>query len=176
MDRLASFAKASPQSVPDDIDIFEIFHGYVAKVTKQATMDMTGLLGLQVALLNFALNFAPDRLDYVDNILGVCAETLREAGMTTVEDAACTKVLVQVRAPPGVSRRVPPPPPPPPPPSPRDGHWAMWRGMLATLRCVPRRTRMRKPAPASASPPPRPWCQSGAPLLALTRHSPRPSR
>jgi len=96
MDRLASFAKATPDAVPENINIFDIFHGYVAKVTKQATMDMTGLLGLQVALLNFALNFAPDRLDYVDNILGVCAETLGAQGSARVEDPACTKVLVQL--------------------------------------------------------------------------------
>lgn len=88
MNRLASFAKSSPEAISADINIFEIFHKHVAELNKvavlsnaaslqQALTDVNSMLALQVALLNFALNMNPDRLDYVDDILRICSEALQ---------------------------------------------------------------------------------------------------
>lgn len=70
MNRLASFAKNTPEGIPPDVNMLDIFHGHVSRMA--ANVDLAGILDLQVALLNFAMGFAPDNLDYVDQILKVC--------------------------------------------------------------------------------------------------------
>lgn len=49
---------------------------------------MTAILALQVALVNFALGFAPDRLDFVDQTLVSVVETLVKNNVTTLEGKA----------------------------------------------------------------------------------------
>ena len=57
-------------------------------------MDTAGVLGLQVALLKFALGFAPERLDFIDGILAVCVQTIGESG--TVTDSTCSQSVEQL--------------------------------------------------------------------------------
>jgi vacuolar protein sorting-associated protein 35 len=69
MNRLAAYAKAEPGNIPPDVNMLEVFHTHVTKMA--ATVDLAGILDLQVALLNFSLGFAPEKLDFVDQILEV---------------------------------------------------------------------------------------------------------
>lgn len=49
---------------------------------------MSAILDLQVALVNFALGFAPDRLDFVDQTLVSVVETMVKNNVTTLEGKA----------------------------------------------------------------------------------------
>jgi vacuolar protein sorting-associated protein 35 len=95
MDRLADFAKKSADLIPEDLNIFALFCSYVAKMTKGNTLDLAGILTLQVALLNFALGFAPAERDYVDQILGFATQTLQANNVKRVEDTVSTKAISQ---------------------------------------------------------------------------------
>ncbi len=84
MDRLSSFVREHPDAVPADLQIFDLFHGYIAKISKDPSISLATMLALQVtrhaspssatgtfltckqvALLNFSLSLAADRVDQV---------------------------------------------------------------------------------------------------------------
>uniref|UniRef100_A0A7S4UC97 Vacuolar protein sorting-associated protein 35 n=1 Tax=Guillardia theta TaxID=55529 RepID=A0A7S4UC97_GUITH len=88
MNRLAAFAKAEPAQIPSDVDMLAIFHSHVSKMTGSNTLELAASLDLQVALVNFALGFAPDRLDFVDQTLAVCAQLLQSNGETRLSGPA----------------------------------------------------------------------------------------
>eukprot|EP00300_Choanocystis_sp_HF-7_P036362 c5220_g1_i1.p1 GENE.c5220_g1_i1~~c5220_g1_i1.p1 ORF type:complete len:793 (+),score=232.44 c5220_g1_i1:41-2380(+) len=95
-DRLAKFAQKNPESVPEHIKIFNIFTTYVAKlIQSQTAMELKDILSLQVALLNFAIKFYPDKMAYVDHVLGFCAQLLEKLG-TRKLDKTGVKYIVQL--------------------------------------------------------------------------------
>jgi vacuolar protein sorting-associated protein 35 len=96
MDRLADFAKRSPDLIPEDLNIFQLFCSYVAKMTQGSSLDLAGILTLQVALLNFAIRFAPGQMDYIDQILGFATRTLQQNSVKRVEDTVSTKAITQL--------------------------------------------------------------------------------
>lgn len=82
MNRLLSFAKtASGDVLPKEIDMFAIFLKYSSKVIEaNPKLQLTDLLALQVALVNFTTNVYPDNLANVDHVLGFSESLLKKVG------------------------------------------------------------------------------------------------
>ena len=78
MDRIASYVEeAGVGAIPEDVKAFKVVNEYVAKViASKTTMDVTDILCLQVACLNFANKCYPGNLKYIDHTLGFCVEVL----------------------------------------------------------------------------------------------------
>ncbi|ONK58000.1 uncharacterized protein A4U43_C09F6680 [Asparagus officinalis] len=55
-------------------------------------MPVVGVITLYVSLLMFTLRVHPDRLDYIDQILGACVKKL--SGKGKLEDSRATKKIV----------------------------------------------------------------------------------
>ncbi|KAG2545157.1 hypothetical protein PVAP13_9KG412647 [Panicum virgatum] len=77
MDRLSNYAASSPEVLSEFLQV-EAF----AKFT----------VTLYVSLLTFTLRVHPDRLDYVDQVLGACVKKL--SGKAKLEDSRATKQIV----------------------------------------------------------------------------------
>jgi vacuolar protein sorting-associated protein 35 len=77
MNRIANFARDSPEKIPSDLEMFPLFHKYSSQIieARQKARDDGGMnlgedvLPLQVALVNFAASCYPDSLHYVDDVL-----------------------------------------------------------------------------------------------------------
>lgn len=96
MNRLSSFAKDSPELIPKEIQMFPLFQQHSSEIIeKGGSMALLDVLALQVALVNFATNCYPDRLNYIDNVLGFTATVLERAGRDKV-DTKCVKQVVQL--------------------------------------------------------------------------------
>ena len=81
MNKLAAFAHESPQSVPAELEMFPLFHKYTSKIiSSNSKLSLVDQLQLQVALLNFSTKVYPDRVDFVDNVLGFSVEIMQKAG------------------------------------------------------------------------------------------------
>lgn len=61
-------------------------------IEAQVDMPIVGAISLYVSLLTFTLHVHPDRLDYVDQILGACVKKL--SGKPKLEDNRATKQVV----------------------------------------------------------------------------------
>jgi len=100
MDRLSTFVRDHPEAVPADLQIFDLFHGYIAKISKDPSINLATMLSLQVALLNFSLSLAAERVDQADNIMGVCTEVIRDGvtrnEQTTLSDSSAIKAVVDL--------------------------------------------------------------------------------
>uniref|UniRef100_A0A0E0KKA8 Vacuolar protein sorting-associated protein 35 n=1 Tax=Oryza punctata TaxID=4537 RepID=A0A0E0KKA8_ORYPU len=95
MDRLSSYAAASPEVLPEflQVEAFAKFSNAIGKVIEaQVDMPVVGAVTLYVSLLTFTLRVHPDRLDYVDQVLGACVKKL--SGNAKLEDSRATKQIV----------------------------------------------------------------------------------
>jgi len=89
LDRLANYATTSPELIPENIQIFEIFNAYAAKIVEQRTnMKPEDVLSLEISLLNFSLKCYPDRLDYVDKVLEFTANAMKQKDISNVETSS----------------------------------------------------------------------------------------
>jgi len=92
IDRLASFATTN--TIPDEIQIFEIFSTQVAKVVEQQkTMATEDILALEASLLNLAITTYPSRLEFVDTVFGFCSRVLEERKDDVVKPAVVKQIL-----------------------------------------------------------------------------------
>ena len=98
MNRLAAFAKAEPASIPSDMDMLAIFQSHVSSLAT-GNLELSALLDLQVALVNFALGLAPDRLDFVDLTFASVAATLTASNTTYVQGKARDAMVSLLRTP-----------------------------------------------------------------------------
>jgi hypothetical protein len=48
MDRLSTFVREHADAVPADLQIFDLFHGYIAKISKDPSISLATMLSLQV--------------------------------------------------------------------------------------------------------------------------------
>lgn len=98
MKRLANFAMESPEQIPDDLDMFPLFHTHTNQITQSSgKMALGDILALQVALVNFASKCYPDRINYIDNVLGFSVKVLEKATKEKVQtDSKCTKQIVEL--------------------------------------------------------------------------------
>nr|XP_016497860.1 PREDICTED: vacuolar protein sorting-associated protein 35B-like [Nicotiana tabacum] len=95
MDRLSNYADSSPEVLPDflQVEAFAKLSSAIGKVIDaQIDMPVVGAISLYVSLLTFTLRVHPDRLDYVDQVLGACVKKL--SGKAKLEDSKATKQVV----------------------------------------------------------------------------------
>ncbi|XP_058185242.1 vacuolar protein sorting-associated protein 35A-like [Rhododendron vialii] len=97
MERLSNYAASSTEVLPEflQVEAFAKLNNYIGKVIEaQVDMPIAGAVTLYSSLLTFTLNVHPDRLDYVDQILGACVKKL--AGKGKLDDSRATKQIVSL--------------------------------------------------------------------------------
>ncbi|CAM8974798.1 unnamed protein product [Rhodiola kirilowii] len=95
MDRLSNYAASSSEALPEflQVEAFTKLSNAIGKVIEaQADMPIVGAISLYVSLLTFTLRVHPDRLDYVDQVLGACVKKL--SAKAKLEDNKATKQMV----------------------------------------------------------------------------------
>ncbi|XP_022871096.1 vacuolar protein sorting-associated protein 35B-like isoform X2 [Olea europaea var. sylvestris] len=95
MERLSNYAASSPEVLPDflQVEAFTKLSNAIGKVIEaQVDMPIVGAITLYVSLLTFTLHVHPDRLDYVDQVLGACVKKL--SGKAKLQDSRATKQVV----------------------------------------------------------------------------------
>ncbi|XP_074562511.1 vacuolar protein sorting-associated protein 35B-like [Curcuma longa] len=95
MDRLSNYATSSTEVLPEflQVEAFGKLSNAIGKVIEaQVDMPIVGVITLYVSLLTFTLRVHPDRLDYVDQVLGACVKKL--PGKAKLEDSKATKQIV----------------------------------------------------------------------------------
>ncbi|KAF9622840.1 hypothetical protein IFM89_034075 [Coptis chinensis] len=95
MERLSNYAASSAEVLPEflQVEAFAKLSNAIGKVIEaQVDMPVVGSIGLYVSLLTFTLRVHPDRLDYVDQVLGACVKKL--SGKAKLEDSRGTKQIV----------------------------------------------------------------------------------
>ncbi|CAK9317602.1 unnamed protein product [Citrullus colocynthis] len=97
MDRLSNYAVSNADVIPEflHVEAFAKLSNAIGKVIEaQVDMSIVGAITLYVSLLTFTLRVHPDRLDYVDQILGACVRKL--SSQPKLEDARATKQIVML--------------------------------------------------------------------------------
>ncbi|KAG6591260.1 Vacuolar protein sorting-associated protein 35B, partial [Cucurbita argyrosperma subsp. sororia] len=95
MDRLSNYAVSNADVIPEflHVEAFAKLSNAIGKVIEaQVDMPIVGAITLYVSLLSFTLRVHPDRLDYVDQILGACVKKL--SSQPKLEDTRATKQIV----------------------------------------------------------------------------------
>eukprot|EP00262_Sarcandra_glabra_P014219 TRINITY_DN40_c3_g1_i2.p1 TRINITY_DN40_c3_g1~~TRINITY_DN40_c3_g1_i2.p1 ORF type:complete len:768 (+),score=152.45 TRINITY_DN40_c3_g1_i2:216-2306(+) len=95
MERLSNYAASSAEVLPEflQVEAFARLSNAIGKVIEaQVDMPNVGAIALYVSLLTFTLRVHPDRLDYVDQVLGACVRKL--SGKAKLEDSKSTKQIV----------------------------------------------------------------------------------
>ncbi|KAJ8772695.1 hypothetical protein K2173_027872 [Erythroxylum novogranatense] len=95
MDRLSNYAASSPDVLPEflQVEAFTKLSNAIGKVVEaQVDMPILGAITLYVSLLTFTLRVHPDRLDYVDQVLGECVKKL--SGKAELEDSRAKKQII----------------------------------------------------------------------------------
>ncbi|XP_052195655.1 vacuolar protein sorting-associated protein 35A-like [Diospyros lotus] len=95
MERLSNYAASSVEVLPEflQVEAFAKLNSAIGKVIEaQVDMPIAGAVTLYSSLLTFTLHVHPDRLDYVDQILGACVKKL--SGKGKLDDSKATKQIV----------------------------------------------------------------------------------
>lgn len=95
MDRLSNYAASSSEVLPEflQVEAFTKLSTAISRVIEaQVDMPIVGAIALHVSLLTFTLRVHPDRLDYVDLVLGSCVKKL--SGKPKLDDSRATKQVV----------------------------------------------------------------------------------
>ena len=110
MEKLSKFASSVAQegadgategagtaSLAGKLDIFKLFKKYTDKIIDEQgkTIDVSRLLELEVAFMNFSIKTYPSNLDYVNQILESCNQILRTTPINN-NDKNCMKLLVKL--------------------------------------------------------------------------------
>ncbi|CAD5125047.1 DgyrCDS13291 [Dimorphilus gyrociliatus] len=87
INRLSVFAqKENSGGIPDDIELFDIFSSQIANITEnRADMPAEDIISLQASLVTLALTCYPDRIDYVDKVLGTTSEIFEKMNIELIE-------------------------------------------------------------------------------------------
>ncbi|KDP36898.1 hypothetical protein JCGZ_08189 [Jatropha curcas] len=95
MERLSNYAASSEDVLPEflQVEAFTKLSSAIGKVIEaQVDMPIFGATTLYLSLLTFTLRVHPDRLDYVDQVLGACVKKLSE--LPKLEDSRAIKQIV----------------------------------------------------------------------------------
>jgi len=80
MDRISNYAahnEPHSNAIPEDIKAFSMLNEYCNKVIEDRnSMSLSDVLKLQIGLLTFSINCYPDKLEYIDHILGICTSII----------------------------------------------------------------------------------------------------
>ncbi|KVI02906.1 Armadillo-type fold [Cynara cardunculus var. scolymus] len=100
MERLSNYAASSTEVLPEfvQVEAFAKLNNAIGQVIEaQADMPVFGAVALYSSLLTFTLHVHPDRLDYVDQILGACVSKI--AGKGKLEAKATKQIVALLSAP-----------------------------------------------------------------------------
>ncbi|XP_047972631.1 vacuolar protein sorting-associated protein 35A-like [Salvia hispanica] len=95
MERLSNYAASGTEVLPEffQVEAFAKLNSAIGKVIEaQENIPIAGVVTLYASLLTFTLQVHPDRLDYVDQILGACVRKL--SGREKLDDSKATKQIV----------------------------------------------------------------------------------
>ncbi|KAM6543606.1 hypothetical protein CsatB_008053 [Cannabis sativa] len=95
MGRLSNYAASNVDVLPEflQVEAFSKLSSAIGRVIEaQVDMPIVGAITLYVSLLTFTLRVHPDRLDYVDQVLGECVKKL--IGKPKLDDNRATKQVV----------------------------------------------------------------------------------
>ncbi|OIW06300.1 hypothetical protein TanjilG_17674 [Lupinus angustifolius] len=95
MDRLSNYASSNVDVLPEflQVEAFTKLSTAIGRVIEaQVDMPIVGAIALHVSLLTFTLHVHPDRLDYVDQVLGSCVKKL--SGKPKLDYNRATKQVV----------------------------------------------------------------------------------
>ncbi|XP_065881465.1 vacuolar protein sorting-associated protein 35B-like [Euphorbia lathyris] len=95
MERLSNYAASTEDVLPQflQVEAFTKLSNAIGKVIEvQVDMPIVGAITLYLSLLTFTLRVHPDRLDYVDQVLGLCVKKL--SGKVKLEDSRARKQIV----------------------------------------------------------------------------------
>lgn len=95
MERLSNYAASTTEVLPEflQVEAFTKLNSAIGKVIEaQIDMPIVGAITLYTSLLMFTLRVHPDRLDYVDVVLGACVRKL--SGKPKLEDSRATKQII----------------------------------------------------------------------------------
>ncbi|XP_017476931.1 PREDICTED: vacuolar protein sorting-associated protein 35 isoform X1 [Rhagoletis zephyria] len=93
IDRLAAYNQRSGKTsgtdiesiIPPEVQLFEVFSIQVANIVQTRTdMPLEDTISLQIALLSLAQKVYPDRVDYVDKVLGTTTQILESLEMNNI--------------------------------------------------------------------------------------------
>ncbi|XP_050208759.1 vacuolar protein sorting-associated protein 35B-like isoform X2 [Mercurialis annua] len=97
MERLSTYAASSEDVIFEflQVEAFAKLSSAIGKVIEaQTDMPIVGAITLYLSLLTFTLHVHPDRLDYVDLVLGACVKKLH--GKPKIEESRATKQIVAI--------------------------------------------------------------------------------
>ncbi|EAQ87697.1 conserved hypothetical protein [Chaetomium globosum CBS 148.51] len=66
------------RGIPENVPLYEVFFGQVKNLVQAQHLPIQDTIALCVSLTNLALNIYPERLDYVDQILGYAHSKVQE--------------------------------------------------------------------------------------------------
>ena len=107
MEKLSKFAAQANQqpaetesvlsSINKDLDIFRLFKKYTDKIIEEQgkNMEVSKLLELEVAFMNFCIKTYPSNITYVNEILDSCGQILKSTAIANT-DTASMKLLVKL--------------------------------------------------------------------------------
>ena len=104
MDKLSKFASQSNHGdesmmsmIGGDLDIFRLFKKYTDKIIEEQgrNIEVSKLLELEVAFMNFCIKTYPSNITYVNQILDSCCNILRSSTITN-KDTNSMKLLVKL--------------------------------------------------------------------------------
>jgi len=86
VDRLTIFVSRDNSSgIPANIKLFEIFSQEVANIiTIRTSMKLEDIVSMQSAVVNLAFKCYPDRIDYVDKVLGATVDVFSKRNVDSV--------------------------------------------------------------------------------------------
>ncbi|KAL8229298.1 hypothetical protein R6Q57_014198 [Mikania cordata] len=100
MERLSNYAASSIEVLPEfvQVEAFAKLNNAIGQVIEaQPDMPVFGAVTLYSSLLTFTLHVHPDRLDYVDQILGACVNKI--SGKGKLEGKATKQIVALLSAP-----------------------------------------------------------------------------
>ncbi|XP_076903023.1 vacuolar protein sorting-associated protein 35A-like [Bidens hawaiensis] len=100
MERLSNYAASSVEVLPEfvQVEAFAKLNNAIGQVIEaQPDMPVFGAVTLYSSLLTFTLHVHPDRLDYVDQILGACVNKI--SGKGKLEGKATKQIVALLSAP-----------------------------------------------------------------------------
>ena len=104
MEKLSKFASdnkggegQTEGALVGNLDIFKLFKKYTDKIIDEQgkTIDVSRLLELEVAFMNFSIKTYPSSLDYVNQILESCNQILKTTPINN-SDKNCMKLMVKL--------------------------------------------------------------------------------
>ncbi|CAM9459399.1 unnamed protein product [Laminaria digitata] len=81
MERIGNYVEEHPDTLPRDVDAFRLLNDCVTRlISERSKLELSEIILMQVALLQFASQCYPGRLEYVNHCIGVCGRAMFNRG------------------------------------------------------------------------------------------------